>query len=144
MILTNTESVPGKEIVQFFGMVSGSTVRAKHIGRDLMAMMVALGAGGSAAQLAGFAGELTQRGFDREQESAADRVALGIVAAEYGHLRGADDFLRKTPKYEGRFDPRLNGYLSTHPLDAERLAALEALAAERGWSAQGELTPLSD
>ena len=37
VILTNTESVPGKEIVQFFGMVSGSTVRAKHIGRDLMA-----------------------------------------------------------------------------------------------------------
>jgi hypothetical protein len=37
VILTNTESVPGKEIVQFFGVVSGSTVRAKHIGRDLMA-----------------------------------------------------------------------------------------------------------
>ncbi len=37
MILTNTESVPGKEIVKFFGLVSGSTVRAKHIGRDLMA-----------------------------------------------------------------------------------------------------------
>ena len=70
--------------------------------------------------------------------------AQTIVAAEYGHLRGAGDFLRITPEYEGRFDPRLSGYLSTHPLDAERLAALEALAAERGWSAQGELTPLSD
>ena len=118
----------------------------RGLGRGLVLrlMMVALGAGGSAAQLAGYAGELTQRGFDREQESAADRVALEIVAAEYGHLGGADDFLRKTPKYEGRFDPRLSGYLSTHPLDAERLAALEALAAERGWSAQGELTPLSD
>jgi uncharacterized protein YbjQ (UPF0145 family) len=34
VILTNTESVPGKEIVQFFGVVSGSTVRAKHIGRE--------------------------------------------------------------------------------------------------------------
>ncbi len=39
MILTNTETVPGKEIVQFFGVVSGSTVRAKHIGRDLMASL---------------------------------------------------------------------------------------------------------
>ena len=37
MILSNTESIPGKQIVQFFGVVSGSTVRAKHIGRDLMA-----------------------------------------------------------------------------------------------------------
>jgi uncharacterized protein YbjQ (UPF0145 family) len=37
MILTNIESVPGKKIVKHFGVVSGSTVRAKHVGRDLMA-----------------------------------------------------------------------------------------------------------
>jgi uncharacterized protein YbjQ (UPF0145 family) len=29
--------VPGKQITAFFGVVSGSTVRAKHIGKDLMA-----------------------------------------------------------------------------------------------------------
>jgi uncharacterized protein YbjQ (UPF0145 family) len=37
MILTNTETVPGRTIVEFFGVVSGSTVRAKHIGKDIMA-----------------------------------------------------------------------------------------------------------
>jgi uncharacterized protein YbjQ (UPF0145 family) len=37
MWLSNTETIPGKEIIEFFGIVSGSTVRAKHIGRDLMA-----------------------------------------------------------------------------------------------------------
>ena len=37
MILSNTETVPGKEITRFFGVVSGSTVRAKHIGKDIMA-----------------------------------------------------------------------------------------------------------
>lgn len=37
MILTNVESVPGKRIVGHFGMVSGSTVRAKHAGKDIMA-----------------------------------------------------------------------------------------------------------
>ena len=37
MILSNTETVPGKQIVRFYGVVSGSTVRAKHIGRDIMA-----------------------------------------------------------------------------------------------------------
>ena len=37
MILTNVESVPGKSITQHFGIVSGSTVRAKHVGRDIMA-----------------------------------------------------------------------------------------------------------
>jgi uncharacterized protein YbjQ (UPF0145 family) len=37
VILSNTEMVPGKQITAFFGVVSGSTVRAKHIGKDLMA-----------------------------------------------------------------------------------------------------------
>ena len=37
MILSNTETVPGKQITRFFGVVSGSTVRAKHIGKDIMA-----------------------------------------------------------------------------------------------------------
>lgn len=37
MILTNVSTVPGKKIVEHFGIVQGSTVRAKHIGRDFMA-----------------------------------------------------------------------------------------------------------
>ena len=37
MILTNVEVVPGKTIVEHFGLVSGSTIRAKHVGRDIMA-----------------------------------------------------------------------------------------------------------
>lgn len=35
--LSNTETIPGRKIVEFFGVVTGNTVRAKHIGRDLMA-----------------------------------------------------------------------------------------------------------
>jgi uncharacterized protein YbjQ (UPF0145 family) len=37
MILTNIESVPGKRIVEHFGLVSGNTIRAKHVGKDIMA-----------------------------------------------------------------------------------------------------------
>ena len=37
MFLTNTEVIPGKTITICHGVVSGSTVRAKHVGRDLMA-----------------------------------------------------------------------------------------------------------
>lgn len=37
MITTNLETVPGETIVEHFGIVSGSTVRAKHVGRDIMA-----------------------------------------------------------------------------------------------------------
>ena len=39
MIISNTQEIPGKTIVDFFGVVSGSTVRAKHIGRDIMASL---------------------------------------------------------------------------------------------------------
>jgi uncharacterized protein YbjQ (UPF0145 family) len=37
MILSNLETVPGREIRQFLGLVQGNTVRAKHVGRDIMA-----------------------------------------------------------------------------------------------------------
>ncbi len=37
MILSNVETVPGKTIVEFYGVVSGNTVRAKHLGKDIMA-----------------------------------------------------------------------------------------------------------
>ena len=37
MILTTLESIPGKSITQHLGLVQGSTVRAKHAGRDIMA-----------------------------------------------------------------------------------------------------------
>ena len=37
MFIVNTESIPGKRITAVKGLVQGSTVRAKHIGRDIMA-----------------------------------------------------------------------------------------------------------
>ncbi len=37
LVVSNTETVPGLTITRFYGVVSGSTVRTKHIGRDLMA-----------------------------------------------------------------------------------------------------------
>jgi len=37
VIVSNTETVPGRTISRFYGVVSGSTVRSKHVGKDLMA-----------------------------------------------------------------------------------------------------------
>ena len=37
MLLSNLEDVPGREVVEYYGLVSGNTVRAKHLGRDIMA-----------------------------------------------------------------------------------------------------------
>ena len=39
VIIISTESIPGKNITQVLGLVSGSTVRAKHIGHDIMASL---------------------------------------------------------------------------------------------------------
>lgn len=37
MLLSTTHTVPGKEIVQILGIARGSTVRARHVGHDVMA-----------------------------------------------------------------------------------------------------------
>ncbi len=37
MILTTLEGVPGKAIIEHFGIVQGSTVRAKNVGKDILA-----------------------------------------------------------------------------------------------------------
>lgn len=37
MILVNTETVPGRTIEDSLGLVRGNTIRAKHIGKDILA-----------------------------------------------------------------------------------------------------------
>lgn len=37
MLITNIEYVPGQTIVKHLGLVQGSTVRAKHVGKDILA-----------------------------------------------------------------------------------------------------------
>jgi uncharacterized protein YbjQ (UPF0145 family) len=37
ILLSNIESIPGYRIMEHYGIVQGSTIRAKHVGRDLMA-----------------------------------------------------------------------------------------------------------
>ncbi|WP_428241467.1 YbjQ family protein [Gynuella sp.] len=37
MLLSNIEIIPGRRVLKHLGLVQGSTVRAKHVGRDIMA-----------------------------------------------------------------------------------------------------------
>jgi uncharacterized protein YbjQ (UPF0145 family) len=39
MLLSNLEIVPGKRVVKHLGLVQGSTVRAKHVGKDIFASL---------------------------------------------------------------------------------------------------------
>ena len=82
MILTNIESIPGKQIVEHFGVVSGSTVRAKNVGRDLMASLKNIVGG----ELKGYT-ELLQdsrrQATDRMIEQAAQLGANAIINVRF-------------------------------------------------------------
>ena len=78
MILTNTDTVPGKTIVEFYGVVSGSTVRAKHIGRDIMASLKNI-VGGELTGYTELLEEARQEAIDRMQEQAQSVGANAIV-----------------------------------------------------------------
>lgn len=69
MILTNIDSVPGKSIVQHLGLVQGSTIRAKHIGRDFMAGLKNIVGG----ELKGYT-ELLQESRDEALERMTDQA----------------------------------------------------------------------
>ena len=114
----------------------------RGVGFSLALAAVGLSAGGGAAQLASVAGELTQRGFGRDQEQAADRFGLQLVAAEYGHTAGATDLFDHIPSPVEGLAGDLTGYLSTHPLHADRVHLLDDMARRAGWPLRGERTAL--
>jgi predicted Zn-dependent protease len=116
----------------------------RALGRGLLVSLVLAAFGGAdGVTVAASAAELGERSFSREQESAADRFALALVAAEYGHVGGAADFLRRLPDaHEAGAAERAASWLATHPRSAERVAELEALAARNGWRTEGARTPL--
>ena len=37
IMISNIEEIPGYEIIKFFSVVNGSTVRTKHVGKDIFA-----------------------------------------------------------------------------------------------------------
>lgn len=79
--LTNLETVPGRTIQAHYGLVSGSTVRAKHIGRDIMAGLKNIVGG----ELKGY----TELLSDARQEAVARMVqqAAGLGANAVVNIR---------------------------------------------------------
>jgi uncharacterized protein YbjQ (UPF0145 family) len=78
MILTNVNTVPGKVIVEHFGIVQGSTVRAKHIGRDLMAGLKNL-VGGELRGYTELLQESREEAVNRMTEQARQMGANAVV-----------------------------------------------------------------
>jgi len=76
MIITNVESVPGKRIVEHYGLVQGSTIRAKHIGRDMMAGFKNIVGG----ELKGYTELLTESREQAVERMKAQAIELGANA----------------------------------------------------------------
>lgn len=98
-------------------------------------------AGGALGQ----AGVLTMLSFNRDQERTADADALRVIAAEYGHIGGALDLFAAFAALPGA--PKEAGvaaveFLRTHPLTANRTAAVAAWAQANGVPLDGPRRPL--
>lgn len=78
ILIATTDGVAGREVVETLGLVRGATVRAKHIGTDVLASLRNLVGGemkGYSSLLAG----AREQALDRMCEAAAVRGADAIV-----------------------------------------------------------------
>ncbi|MEP7732982.1 heavy metal-binding domain-containing protein [Vibrio parahaemolyticus] len=75
MIYTTTDTIPGKEIAEVRGVVTGNVVQSKHIGRDLMAGLKSI-----------VGGEI--RGYTEMMTEARDIAIRRMV--EQANQKGAD------------------------------------------------------
>mgnify|MGYP001819410064 FL=1 len=80
--VSNTESIPGKTIVEFYGVVSGNTVRAKHIGRDIMAGLKNI-VGGELVGYTELLQDSRQEALERMIEQARSMGANAVVNVRF-------------------------------------------------------------
>lgn len=76
MIVVNTETIPGRKILQIKGLVQGNTVRAKHLGRDIAASLKNLIGG----ELVGYTELLTESRREAMARMLAQAQQLGANA----------------------------------------------------------------
>ena len=82
MIIVTTESIPGRQIVEAKGFVQGSTVRAKHLGRDIAAGLKNL-VGGELSGYTELLNESRQEAISRMIQQALQVGANAIVSARF-------------------------------------------------------------
>ncbi len=82
MELSNTESIPGRRIVEFYGVVTGNTVRAKHVGRDIMAGLKNI-VGGELKGYTELLIDAREQAFERLQEQARQLGANAVVNVRF-------------------------------------------------------------
>lgn len=78
MILSTTEAIPGREIVENVGIARGSTVRARNVGRDLIASLKGL-VGGEISEYTRLLADARESALQRLEQDAKRMGADGVV-----------------------------------------------------------------
>ena len=95
MILCSTDAVPGKKITKVLGLVRGNTIRARHVGRDVLAAFKHM-AGGEINDYTKMMAETREQALDRLSEDAESLGANAIVGLRFtttSMMQGAAEFL---------------------------------------------------
>jgi uncharacterized protein YbjQ (UPF0145 family) len=82
MIVTTTESVEGKKTVKTHGLVRGSTIRARHVGRDIMAGLRSI-VGGEITDYTKMLAESREQALMRMIQEAEGMGANAIVSTRF-------------------------------------------------------------
>jgi len=83
MIVTTTETIPGKEIIEILGIARGSTVRARNVGRDIMAGLKNI-VGGEISEYTRLQAESREQALQRMIEDAKSLGADAVVNIRMG------------------------------------------------------------
>jgi uncharacterized protein YbjQ (UPF0145 family) len=78
MILATTETIPGREVAEVLGVVRGNTIRARHVGKDILAFFRNL-VGGEIGEYTKLMGESREQAIDRMTERATEMGADAVI-----------------------------------------------------------------
>ena len=95
MILATVNEIAGKEITEVLGLVRGNTIRARHIGKDILAWFRNL-VGGEISDYTKMLGESREQALDRMIEEAKNLGADAIVGIRFttsSVMQGAAELL---------------------------------------------------
>lgn len=82
MMLTNIDSIPGKKVVEHFGLVCGSTVRAKNAFKDMGAGLKNL-VGGELKSYTALMDESRRQAIERMEQQAQQLNANAIINVRF-------------------------------------------------------------
>lgn len=82
MLISNLETIPGHAVVKHLGLVQGSSVRAKHMGRDIMAGLKNM-VGGELKAYTELLNESREQAIERMKEQARQAGANAVLNVRF-------------------------------------------------------------